>query len=362
VTGSTLIFPLRSNGKSLLAGAPVNSVRGRIKYASLFYDRIVLEAGVHSLAAGPNGFFSSVHPADPNFPPHWQTPAERRQAEARQIVVTVGRQPPAGGGAVIAPGVAVHSDPGIAWESTFEPFTWEMPSAVDWITFTAARSAAALPTAVQELADTWSRADQRNGALESVEPIDRIRNVIIENANRDLAAATVGGIAAAVDSTHAQVVTRRFQDEEGWRTEGYALPIVLPRVASLPWEAIVDIRRDPNILRFRAKLREVETEVGQRAPTEGLRSAVDRVYIRELGRAAGRVEGVMPPVLRASQVVVFGFGGGLVTQGLAGLPGIAAGAAAGAVAGSILEVRKVLKRKRSSGWLTVHQKITEAGT
>jgi hypothetical protein len=84
VTGSTLVFPLRSNGKSLLAGAPVNSVRGRIKYASLFYDRVLLEGGVHSLQAGPNGFFSAVHPADPSFPPHWQTPAERRQAEARQ--------------------------------------------------------------------------------------------------------------------------------------------------------------------------------------------------------------------------------------------------------------------------------------
>lgn len=62
-------------------------------------------------------------------------------------------------------------------------------------------------------------------------------------------------------------------------------------------------------------LREVEDEVAERAPAEGLRRAVDRVYMRVLGEAAGRMEGMTAPVLRALQVVVFGFGGGLVTQG-----------------------------------------------
>lgn len=251
----------------------------------------------------------------------------------------------------------MHSDPGIAWESTFEPFAWEIPSAVNWIRFTPALSAKALPRPVQALADSWSRADQRNDALQSAVPIDTIRNVIIENANRDVAAATVGGIAAAVDSTHAQVLARRFQDEVGWQTEGYALPIVLPQVASLPWDAIIEIRKDPNIARFRALLREVESEVAQRAPTEGLRRAVDRIYMRELGRAVGRVESVMPPAMRAFQVVVFGLGGGLTTMGIAGFGGLAAGTALGAVAGGVFDVRKVLKRRTSAGWATVHQQI-----
>ena len=59
---STLIFPLRSHAKSLLAGAPVNSVRGSIEYSSLYYDRILLEGDVHSLMAGPNGFFQRCQP------------------------------------------------------------------------------------------------------------------------------------------------------------------------------------------------------------------------------------------------------------------------------------------------------------
>jgi hypothetical protein len=361
VSESTLVFPLRSNGKSLIAGAGVNSVRTRIKYASLFYERILLEGGVHSLMAGPNGFFSSVFPADPSFPPHWQTTAERRRAQARQIVVTMGREP-LGGGPPIAAGTVVHSDPGIAWESTFEPFAWEMPSAVNWIEFTPALRADQLPPAVSALANEWSRTDQRNGALQTVEPVARIRNVLIENANRDVARATLEGVAAAVDSTHAQVVTRRFQDEYGWRTEGYALPIILPNVANLPWEHIVQIRHDRNVTRFRAMLHEVEAEVAQRAPTEGLTSAVQRVYMRRLGEAAGRIEGLTGPALRAALVAVFGYGGGMATQGVAGARGIAAGALAAASAGSVFDVRKVLKRRRAYGWITVHQKITGSGT
>jgi hypothetical protein len=361
VTDSTLIFPLRSNGKSLIAGAGVNSVRARIKYASLFYDRILLEGGVHSLMAGPNGFFSSVFPADQSFPPHWQTTSERGRAQAQQIVVTAGRQP-VGGGHPIAPGVVVHSEPGIAWESTFEPFEWELPSAVDWIMFRRALRADELPRDVSALADEWSRADQRNGALQAAEPVARIRNVLIENANRDVALATLEGFSTAVDSLHAQVVTRRFQDVDGWRTEGYALPIILPNVANLSWEEIVEIRRDRNVARFRAVLHEVEAEVALRAPTEGLQSAVRRVYMRRLGEAAARVEGLTGPALRAALVAVFGYGSGMVTQGIAGGRGVAAGALLAASTGSVFDVRNVLKRRRAYGWVTVHQRITGVGT
>jgi hypothetical protein len=120
--------------------------------------------------------------------------------------------------------------------------------------------------------------------------------------------------AAGVDSMHAQVVTRRFQDQAGWRTESYAADRPT-QVAALPWDAIVEIRRDPNIARFGAMSREVEDEVAERAPAEGLRRAIDRVYMRELGQSAGRMEGMTAPVVRALQIVVFGLGGGLVTQG-----------------------------------------------
>ena len=117
------------------------------------------------------------------------------------------------GGIPSAPASRSTPEPAIAWESTFEPFGWEMPSAVDWITFKRALRADELPHDVSALADEWSRADQRNGALHAVEPVDLIRNVLIENANRDVALATLEGFSSAVDSVHAQVVIRRFQDE-----------------------------------------------------------------------------------------------------------------------------------------------------
>jgi hypothetical protein len=82
---------------------------------------------------------------------------------------------------------------------------------------------------------------------------------------------------------------------------------------------------------------------------------------RVLGAAIGRMEGMTAPVLRALQIVVFGFGGGLVTQGLAGIRSIAAGAAVDADGGLTFDLRRVLGRKNSYGWVTVHQKITGGG-
>ena len=40
--------------------------------------------------------------------------------------------------------------------------------------------------------------------------------------------------------------------------------------------------------------------------------------MRRLGEAAGRVEGLTAPALRAALVAVFGYGGGMVTQGVVG--------------------------------------------
>jgi len=47
----TLLVPLRSNANTLLAGGPVESVRRRLKTASISFDQILLEAGVYRLQA-----------------------------------------------------------------------------------------------------------------------------------------------------------------------------------------------------------------------------------------------------------------------------------------------------------------------
>jgi hypothetical protein len=48
MTSQTLVFPLRSNAHSLVRGAPVASVRRKLKTASLLYENVILESGVLS--------------------------------------------------------------------------------------------------------------------------------------------------------------------------------------------------------------------------------------------------------------------------------------------------------------------------
>ena len=75
---SVLVVPLRSNASTLLAGAPIAAMRRRLKFASLFYDRLFLETGIFRVNAGPHGSSSFIVPPTEGDPPRWQTPAERR--------------------------------------------------------------------------------------------------------------------------------------------------------------------------------------------------------------------------------------------------------------------------------------------
>jgi hypothetical protein len=350
-----VVFPLRSNAKSLVAGAPVDSVRRKIKYASLFYETILLESGVLRLQAGPGGNFSVVESARLDTPLVWESAAGRRRAQQRPFVISMGRE--------IVPGVpapsmspVLRSDSVIAWTATFEPFNWELPSAANWIEFAAGPRR--LPTDLDRISRAWISADRRSNVLADVVPDRRVRELIIDNANYDLAAAYGEGFGAAIDPLHAQVVNRRFQDDVTWKAQGFALPISLPQVGGLTWDDIVRIRANRQIARFRDMLRHVEAEVAERSPAEGLEAAVRRVYSRELGAAIGDVEGVGGPTARVLQIIVFGTAGGLATMGFSGLGGIAAGAVVAAAAGGVFDVRKVLRRRRSSGWGTVHQQIT----
>jgi integrase len=52
---SVIVVPLQSNASALLAGAPVAALRRRLKFASLFLDRLLLETGIFRVHAGPSG-------------------------------------------------------------------------------------------------------------------------------------------------------------------------------------------------------------------------------------------------------------------------------------------------------------------
>jgi hypothetical protein len=113
---------LRSNASTVLTGAPIAAMRRRLKFASLFYDRLFIEEGVLQLHAGSGGRFSSVE--YPPTPVPWQTPTGRHRAKQAPLHLAIGREPSPG----VAPATmqtALYSDTTHYWVATLEPFAQE---------------------------------------------------------------------------------------------------------------------------------------------------------------------------------------------------------------------------------------------
>lgn len=191
---SILVVPLRANAHTLVSGAPVAALRRRLKFASLFYDHLFLEAGIFTASAGPNGSSGFVSPPTEAHPARWQTPAERRAGTGDSFMVLIDGR------------VAVSSEASISWSATLQPFADELPPGIDWVEFVKSSN----PTGeADRLAQRWRLNDQRNGALESAIPVRFVRNLVIDNANRDLVLAVAAGAAVTIDRLHNQVVAQR---------------------------------------------------------------------------------------------------------------------------------------------------------
>jgi hypothetical protein len=89
---SVLYVPLRSNAKTLLTGAPIATFRRRLKYASIIYERLILESGILRMQAGSGGSSSFVVPPTAEDPPRWETPRQRHAAERSPFQLSVGRE------------------------------------------------------------------------------------------------------------------------------------------------------------------------------------------------------------------------------------------------------------------------------
>ena len=63
-TGS-VFFPLASNAHALVTGAPLASIRARLKASSLLYSHVLIESGRMSIQAGPNGAQAWRHQTQP---------------------------------------------------------------------------------------------------------------------------------------------------------------------------------------------------------------------------------------------------------------------------------------------------------
>jgi hypothetical protein len=353
---TTFLVPLRSNASTLLTGAPIAAMRRRLKFASLLYDRVVLEVGLLRLHAGAGGSFAVVEYGELGSA-RWQTPAQRGSDQASSFQLNVGRETTPGVPAAVTHPVLV-SDNEVAWQATLEPFLAELPAETDWFMLTWTRDPDGDPAKMMK---AWVSADEGNPALEAALPGHFVRAAVIKNANRDLAIAAADGLAVAVDPLHMQVVAQRFNDGLGWRLDGYSVPVLYPQVGDLPWQAIADLRREPNIARFRAVLREVEAETAADALTGGVETAANHAYERHLADASGRLDGVGTVVRRAFAGVVIGGVIGIAGSPIAGPLGIVATTGAGVGISTITNVRDIIRQRRTRGWVSVHHKIVGTG-
>lgn len=350
---SVLLVPLRSNASTLLTGAPIVAFRRRLKYASVIYDRVLLEGGVLRQDAGPSLAFSIVESYNPQDPPRWQTAAQRSAASKTPFQLSVGRE--------ITPGIPppvmsamASSETTISWVATLYPFANELPAAADWVDFiTWPRDR---PATVTQMADRWTWADQRNAALEEVVPVRFVRDTVIKNVNNDLAIGISAGMTVAIDTFHQRVVGQRFRDETGWVLRGFAVPVLFPDAGEWTWEAIADLRRDQKMVSFRKMLREVETEALADAEGGDLERAAHRAYERFRERE-DPIEGVSVPVKRTVTTMLVGGASGAVALPIAGLGGLLTGTAIGTAAAGVLELSEYISRRRSRGWAAITARL-----
>ena len=352
---SALLVPLRSNGRSLLAGPSIKSVRRRLKFASLYFDQVFLEEGIFDMSAGPGGSSGFVRPPLEGEIPRWQSPASRGAEQRRSFTVSVGRD--------VVPGVtagpmttAISSDASVSWKATLYPFASELPAAADWISFTRTVDPSGH---VGRMSDQWRRADESNAALERAIPERFVRNAVIKQANRDLGFGAQYGLAVSMDPLHHQVVAQRFEDDDNWKLFGFAVPILFPRVAEWSWEDIADLRRDPEMSRLRRILREVEEEAAVESAGGDIESAAHHVYERHMAAASGTVDSLGAVVGKTgASIVISGITSAAVLP-LHPLQGFAVGTIAGGVVSPIGNARCRVQQRSFKGWVALAQRINE---
>jgi hypothetical protein len=326
-------------------------MRKRLKYASLFYDRLLLESGIFRVQAGPTGSSSFIVPPTVEDPPRWQTVAERRAATGAIFVIAV--SPDAAPDSTPRP--VVSSEAAISWTATLHPFADELPPGTDWVNFVKSRDPAGN---AKQLAQQWAATDKRNRSLERAIPIRFVRETIIDSANHDHALAAMAGVAVTSDRLHSQVVAQRFNDERGWKLQGYAVPVLFPQIGDWPWADIADLRRDPNMARFRGVPREVEAEAALEAAAGDVEDAAHRAYERHLAEASGRLESVASSARRTSLEIVISGAIGAATMPIPAPWGLVVGTVVGGVPTTVTNIRDRINQKKPKGWISIHQRIT----
>ena len=282
---SRVLFPLRSNARSLLAGKAASGVRRRIKLAALLSDRLLIEEGVRDISAGSGGSTAFWQPANTPDGARWQTTHERKKATGgiASIVAKLSTAPPDQPGRRM-----LQFSPLIAWRATFEPLKDEL-TGYPWVEFDRVDDSGEAKRLVRRLVQV----ENRDPKLQEILPDSFVRKLVVEHANLDLAQATEFGAAASMDQFYASLIRARAARGEAHAVLGPdALEIVLPDAGTLDWPDIDEWRRHPGVGMYRDVLREIEAAARDSAASlDDLRFRVHREYESWLHKARLEIEG-----------------------------------------------------------------------
>ena len=359
-TGS-VFFPLASNAHALVTGAPLASVRARLKTSSLLYSQVLIESGRMSIRAGPNGAQAWRHLTQPGEDVRWQTPKGRNRAQQAPITLAIARETTPG---VPAPGPyhqVLNSATSICWTPTFEPFEEELPKDCDWISFGVPGP---LTPEFEQLAARWKRLDENNEALLRLVPERFVRSRLIEHVSNDLVTGAAGQWEVSMDRYHGKVIGARLARDATVKTNGFALPIIVPGVGDLDWDDVKRIRNLKAMTQLREVLREVEAEAYEVATCNGdLEAAMHTAFVKKVAHATKGVEGIRSIGSMALAELVVGSGSAYAVAGLTLLGpilGPLAGAGATAVTMTGLHVHKIVRERRQRAWIGVMDAIARA--
>jgi hypothetical protein len=186
-----------------------------------------------------------------------------------------------------------------------------------------------------------------------------VRSAVIEHANRDLGSGVQHGVAVSVDPLHHQVVAQRFEDDGNWHLVGFAVPILFPLIGELPWEAIADLRREPEMARLRRVMTEVEHEAAAESASGDIEAAAHHAYERHLEAMSGTVDSLGAVWRKTGASIVIGGAVGAPTMLLPPLVGFVVGTAASGVVSAISNIRGRAQQRRANGWVSLAQKMRE---
>jgi hypothetical protein len=347
---SRIFFPLRSNARSLLAGAPAQSIRRRIKLAAVLHDYVLIEDGSREILAGPSGSWQVWHPPTRDQSEEWQTARERSVAKQREFYVAL-RPSEAPQDAPFR--TMMRSQTSVNWLATFEPLKRELPKAYPWLLSGHLEDS----PDVKQVASRWAFRDRGDGRLRVLLPEQFVRSRVIENANLDLAMSRKLDAAVSIEPLHAAVTRARVERGDAHAVLGHtALDLLVPRVGDLDWDDVDELRRHRDILYYRAVLREIEDSARRSAASEvGVEARIHEGYRDAWRRAQDRLAGSLGGrVVKAGAGFLIGEAMNLV---LGEPPGLA-GAVGAAVALAIDEARP---RPKETRWLAVDTALRARG-